>query len=216
MLIRKLLSQELCDRLYDPFESGVVVLPSVVDKNTVQGVLSELQENSRNFVQRQHSYGTTVQGLSSWDMELGVVNNYPYLSQMYTVYEQISTRLHNISSKNAVCDEISINSSFYPQGSVGIGPHRDNTFSVNFVIIFVFSGTNDFYTSIDKDRSEEKCHTIRPGDCIIMRGPRDISEKCMRPIHYVKDILEDRYIVTFREINHELLSRVPKKAIYNI
>ena len=203
-------------KLYDPKESGVIILHEVVNGELRNSLLRELRANNTKFVGRPIHYGTTLQDLSSWDMEREEVTRCAYLSELSSIYDEISGEIHSSQSNTAHFDDINVNSSLYLSGSLGIGPHRDNSFSVNFVAIFVISGNNNFYTADDKSGSGEVIHYVRPGDCIVMRGPRLDSEGGQRPIHYVKKITADRYIVTFREINQEYLRRVHKDGVYNI
>ncbi len=204
----------LCEELYDPLKTGVVVAKTGFDEAGIAGIKNELAANQRNFVPRPYRYGTTVQGLSSWDFERAVMDNYTYLARLNALYEAMSLELHNRMGSAFYFDDVKVNASYYPAGSVGIGPHRDNTFSVNFIAIFVISGCNAFFTAREKDTKNEMAYAVASGDCILMRGPRSVKEKHLRPIHYVKQIESDRYIVTFREVNRGLLERT--KNIYNL
>lgn len=205
---------EIYSELYDPLGTGVVIAKACIDEVSVAGIKDELDASRRNFVPRPYNYGTTVQGLSSWDFERAVMDNYTHLAQLNNFYESMSRELHNRMSTAFYFDDVKVNASYYPAGSVGIGPHRDNTFSVNFIAIFVISGCNAFVTARDKDALSEVAYEVVPGDCVLMRGPRRVQEKNLRPIHYVKRIEADRHIVTFREVNRGLLERT--KNIYNL
>ena len=204
----------ICQELYDPLQTGVVVINTGFNETRIAGIQEELDANRRNFVPRPYRYGTTVQGLSSWDFERAVMDNYTHLEQLNVFYETLSRELHSRMGSAFYFDDVKVNVSYYPAGSVGIGPHRDNTFSVNFIAIFVISGCNAFFTARDKDALSEVAYEVVPGDCILMRGPRSVQEKNLRPIHYVKRIEADRHIVTFREVNRGLLERT--KHIYNL
>jgi alkylated DNA repair dioxygenase AlkB len=204
----------LCATLYDPEQLGVVVLKGILDKNCIEGIQSEIDGNRRNFVARPYRYGTTVQGLSSWDFERAVMDNYTSLKQLNACYDSLSRGLQQDMRTSLHYNEVKVNASHYPAGSVGIGPHKDNSFSVNFVAIFIVSGCNDFFAARDKTLAMETAFPVSPGDCVLMRGPRSLEERNLRPTHYVKQIIEDRNIVTFREINRGLAIRTHN--IYNL
>lgn len=206
---------ELCRELYDPQKSGVVVFPAIFNDAEAEGVLTELKENSRNFVERPRQYGTTDQELSSWDFEHRLMLNYPYMSFVYQRYRVMSKRIHEALPYAHIVNELQVNATRYGAGSIGIGPHRDNTFSVNFVLVYVFSGDGDFCTAKNKEGVGEEVHAVSPGDAILMRGPRSDEERCMRPVHYVKGISRERYTIVFREINHELLRSLHEKSRLN-
>jgi hypothetical protein len=143
------------------------------------------------------------------------MHNYSHLGQLKCFYDELSRELHaRLQGKGLYSDQLQVNASYYPAGSVGIGPHRDNSFSVNFIAIFIISGCNDFFTASDKKTTGEVALPVVPGDCVLMRGPRSLEERSLRPIHYVKEIQADRNIITFREINRGLVARTTNR--YNL
>jgi hypothetical protein len=204
----------LYETLYDPLQTGIIVLPEALDEALLAGIRAELTDNRRNFVQRPYRYGTTVQGLSSWDFEQDLMDNYHYLKQLNRIYGKLSRELHSNLTNELHFDQVTVNASHCPTRSVGIGPHKDNSFSVNFIAIFIISGCNDFFTARDKNGTDEVAFGVTPGDCVLMRGPRSLEERSLRPIHYVKEIVEDRRIITFREINRGLVART--STLYNL
>lgn len=206
---------EPLQELYNPNYSGVIVLSDALPAITVAGVLSELQANNLNYVSRPEHYGTTKQGLSSWDFERGVMENYHHLKTLDEYYSLLSKEVHQFLDISNCFDEVRVNSSFYPVGSPGIGPHRDNSFSVNFTAIYVVSGSNEFYSAQDKSCNGEREFKVNPGDLVLLRAPRYERDPLLRPIHYVKEIKSDRYIIVFREINFTLLKQTNPKHLYN-
>ncbi|MEK7642800.1 MAG: hypothetical protein AAB392_03330 [Patescibacteria group bacterium] len=207
--------KSLCQKLYDPKDCGVVVVKRALSPILAISIRHELEENRRNYVPRPKHYGTTMQGLSSWDFERAILRNYKYLAVLDSHYSAFSDRLHEHMGPCQKVDEISVNSSFYKVGSLGIGPHRDNSFSINFVAIYIISGSNEFCTARDKSKNEEIQFETVPGDLVLMRAPRNPAENDLRPIHYVGEIKSDRYIVVFRNINHELLHQTDRHRQYN-
>lgn len=202
-------------KLYDFEQPGVVLLREMLSPTTVSGIQEELVSNRRNHVPRPTQYGTTSQMLHSWDFERAVLKNYEHLSVLDKLYEELSRGLHSHMPKAHYYDRVDVNSSLYPKGSIGIGPHRDNSFSVNFTVIAVISGENSFFTAQDKERNGEVEFQTEPGDFIVLRGPRTVKENRYRPVHYVGEVKTERYIIVFREINTGLLQRVAASKQYN-
>ena len=207
--------ENLCEKLYDPKECGVVIVRSVLNPDEVSKVSTELEGNKKNYVPRPKRYGTTDQELSSWDFERAVMMNYQGLLTLHNRHMTISEGLHAVLPCSYTVDEIRTNSNFYAAGGVGIGPHRDNSFSVNLIAIYLIAGDSQFHTARNKERAGEIKFDVSPGDAVLMRGPRNCEEHSMRPVHYVNDVKTDRYIVVFREINHGLLNKVSRDSKYN-
>lgn len=205
----------LCMELYDPHELGAIALRSVLPRRAAWGISSELSYNTRNFVKRPEEYGTTRQTLSSWSIEWGILLNYPYLGLLRECYEELSELMHCNMGVSQRVDKKTVNANFYAAGCYGIGPHRDNTFSVNFTAVFISMGRNPFSVARDKKRMDEKQLVVEPGDIILMRAPRTEDEKDLRPVHYVENIVADRYSITFREINLLQQHRVDRNQRYN-
>jgi hypothetical protein len=205
----------ICKTLFNPHTSGVIVLPRVLDVHHIKGLLQELKEHSGNFVQRPVYYGTTQQELSSWDFTRSYMREHPALHELDTTHEILRHRLYEHIGLYTPVDETIVNSTLYHAGSIGIGPHRDNSFNVNFVSIYVISGTNTFFVAKNKMREGERGFTVNPGDCVLMRAPRRPYEVSLRPVHYVKHVPEDRYTIVYREINHEARNKIGWHRQYN-
>ena len=193
---------QLAFDLYDPKRSGVIVLKNLLLVQELVTALYDIRSNRRNFVARPRLYGTTTQDLSSWNVESAALHNYNGLGNIATQYEKLSHELHGRLTVAEPFDEVSTSVGHYPSTSHGIGPHRDNSFCVNFIAIFVVAGAATFCTARDKSGAQERTHSVQPGDCILLRAPRTLAERSLRPIHYVRGIAANRYTVAFREINH--------------
>lgn len=89
----------------------------------------------------------------------------------------------------------------YPPSTLGVGPHKDLSSNVNLIVLMNIYGTTKFYTAEDKEGKGEKVYMVEPGDVLIMRGPRNQSEKELRMTHYVKDVDEERLVFVCREID---------------
>lgn len=206
---------DLCRKLFNPSELGILVLQEALSETEVRGVLGELTQNKRNFVQRPEYYGTTRQVHSSWDFKRAVLANYQFLSILDKRHTELSRQIYEQIGMFRQVDETRVNASFYEAGSAGIGPHRDNSFSVNFTAIYILSGDNKFCGARDKTKDGEVQFDVLPGDVVLMRGPRNISENDIRPVHYIERIQSGRYIVIYREINHEQLHKIGRDRQYN-
>ncbi len=90
---------------------------------------------------------------------------------------------------------------FYPKGSSGVKPHRDTEHSVNCIVILVIKGVNSFYVAKDKTLEDVTEFSTKPGDAIVLRGPRSSEDTLSRPIHYVDQVVEPRYVMIYRHIN---------------
>jgi hypothetical protein len=97
----------------------------------------------------------------------------------------------------------------YPQGSLGITPHRDRSININLICIFNIGGEGRFF--ISKDRSGQDPIEIdsAPGRVIIMRAP-GFYQIQSRPFHFVKDVVGERYSFALRQQPRGTLDELPK------
>jgi hypothetical protein len=82
----------------------------------------------------------------------------------------------------------------YPQGSIGLTLHRDESRYVNLISIFVLKGEAPFLVSLDRDLSCPIATHTRAGDLVLLRAPRgmeNVTEKRLRPFHAVGQVLEE-------------------------
>lgn len=85
----------------------------------------------------------------------------------------------------------------YAPGEVGITPHRDRSAYRNVICLFVLAGRGSF--GVCPDRSGKKARVIpnAPGDVILTRAPGFLGSGA-RPFHFVRDIVEPRYVFGLR------------------
>jgi len=89
----------------------------------------------------------------------------------------------------------------YSPGEIGITPHRDRSAYRNVICLFVLAGRGRF--GICEDRSGKNSRDISnaPGEVILTRAPGFIRSKA-RPFHFVRDIVEPRYVFGLRHERH--------------
>ena len=86
----------------------------------------------------------------------------------------------------------------YEKGSVGITPHRDNSYFKNLIALIVLDGSGDFYICDDRDRKNSRLKKAVPGSCILMVAPGFLNQS-IQPMHYLTNITEDRYVLCLRQ-----------------
>ncbi len=86
----------------------------------------------------------------------------------------------------------------YPQGSLGITPHRDGWRYINLICIFVIGGYGRFFVCEDRQGSDSIEIPAYPGNVIFMRAPGFLGST-QRPFHFVTDIRGTRYSFGLRQ-----------------
>lgn len=87
----------------------------------------------------------------------------------------------------------------YPPSDLGLGVHRDYMIDRNVIVIVVLGGQGEF--CLCQDESGDNPHVLDapPGSAILLRAP-GFNGGDIRPWHFVRRILTDRYILTLRQI----------------
>lgn len=86
----------------------------------------------------------------------------------------------------------------YPRGAVGITPHRDRSGYRNVICLFVLAGYGRFGVCTDRSGSDAREIANAPGDVILTRAPGFLGSS-LRPFHFVRDIVEPRYVFGLRQ-----------------
>ena len=86
----------------------------------------------------------------------------------------------------------------YSPGEVGITPHRDRSAYRNIICLFVLAGRGRFGVCADRGGSNAREISNEPGDLILTRAPGFLGEG-RRPFHFVRDIVEPRYVFGLRQ-----------------
>jgi hypothetical protein len=97
----------------------------------------------------------------------------------------------------------------YPEGSLGITPHRDRSIYINLICIFNIGGEGRFFISKDRSGQDPKEIDAAPGRVIIMRAP-GFYQIQSRPFHFVKDVVGERYTFALRQQRRGTLDELPK------
>ena len=137
--------------------------------------------------------------MSLWDMQEKDLRNREFLEVYNTHLTLRDFMASNIEFHSY--DHLSFNPLFYQAGSLGIEPHQDYSYNKNYIAIYIITGSNSFFTAKDKSKTDEIEFPTKPGDLILMRAPRIEGDDGLRPTHYVDQVLEDRLVLTIREIN---------------
>lgn len=85
----------------------------------------------------------------------------------------------------------------YSPGEVGITPHRDRSGYRNVICLFVLAGRGCFGVCADRGGINAREIHNAPGDVILTRAPGFLGSDA-RPFHFVRDIVEPRYVFGLR------------------
>ena len=86
----------------------------------------------------------------------------------------------------------------YPQGSLGITPHKDGLRYINLICVFNIGGRGRFFICADRAGNDAREIDASPGNVIFMRAPGLFGSR-ERPFHYVTGIQETRYTFGLRQ-----------------
>ncbi len=111
-----------------------------------------------------------------WDASLSVGSDYPFESPV---------RFNDLMLQR------------YAPGEVGITPHRDRSGYRNIICLFVLAGRGRFAVCADRNGKNAREIANAPGDVILIRAPGFLASSA-RPFHFVRDIVESRYVVGLR------------------
>ncbi len=192
--------------LYDRGHVGVVTLQHVLSPEDLHLVRNTIKANENQF--RLLKFGDATR----WDLTDEDFQKYPALEFCRRNFRRITESITSVTEINPVYQE-RFCIQFYPEGSSGVKPHRDTEHSVNCVVIFVISGDNAFFAAKDRACEEVFEFPTRPGDVVIMRGPRSVKDSLPRPIHYVCEVAKHRYVVICRHVNLERLKIVTETPV---
>lgn len=86
----------------------------------------------------------------------------------------------------------------YAPGEVGITPHRDRRGYRNVICLFVLAGRGRFGVCEDRSGGNSREIPNAPGELILTRAPGFLGSAA-RPFHFVRDIVEPRYVFGLRQ-----------------
>lgn len=202
------ITKEQVNNLYSETTDGILILKnvlySIVPK---EDIVAWYKEKGKGFVRKDEKYIENNQEVSLvfndvFEKIYVVENKVERL--LHELYLQIRAELESRSSVPFVQgDRLETKLIKYPVSTLGVGAHKDLSSNINCIVLMDLYGTTDFYTADDKQRTNEKCYRVEPGDIVIMRGPRNKEENHLRPTHYVLDIEEERLVFVCREIEEK-------------
>lgn len=192
--------------LYDRDHVGVTTLQHVLGPEDLHLVRDTIKANENQF--RLLKFGDATR----WDLTDEDFQKYPALEFCRRNFRRITESITTVTEINPVYQE-RFCIQFYPEGSSGVKPHRDTEHSVNCVVIFVISGDNAFFAAKDRACEEAFEFPTRPGDVVIMRGPRSAEDSLPRPIHYVGEVTKPRYVMICRHVNLEGLKTIAETSV---
>lgn len=85
----------------------------------------------------------------------------------------------------------------YSPGEIGITPHRDRSAYRNVICLFVLAGRGRFCVCEDRSGKNFRDISNAPGEVILTRAP-GFKRSQTRPFHFVRDIVEPRYVFGLR------------------
>ena len=114
--------------------------------------------------------------------------------EFQSLFEQ-ATHSSNLFDGRVVFNDLMLQR--YDVGAFGITPHRDRTDYRYMICLFVLAGHGRFYTSKDRQKTQQQEIANLPGDVILTPAPgfRGLQE---RPFHYLEDISEERWVFGLR------------------
>ena len=189
---------------YSPTTDGMIQLKGTLFEHIDQQTLiSWYHHKKESFQKKEEKYIENNQQVSlvfngSFSESEAVEESAKSLHKLFLLIRNELGKYSTIPFKQG--DRLETKLMLYPPSELGVGAHRDLSSNINAVILMNIYGTVNFYTSSDKNRSDEKKYTVEPGDIMIMRGPRNKSENDFRPLHYVLDVPEERLVFVCREI----------------
>jgi hypothetical protein len=190
--------------IYDQDHVGVKVIPNFLPAELRVRLLEYF--NDQRFHRIPLKYGEVEQDMLMCRLTESDLLNSP-ISDLMSKYVEFRNG-PELSCRIAPVDlsKLYVVSNLYPAGSRGITPHRDLTTCENLVAVYVLYGDAPFYTADDKQYNGEIAHPAPVNSLILMRAARCPDEQKMRPVHYIKPLVNERCVIVFRE--EPLISQV--------
>jgi hypothetical protein len=203
----ELITKSLVDKLYNKKETGIVIIPSKLENNFLNGLRSFIVEKESLFEIKREKYiknNQLVSMLYRGPFELNefkntifekIIDNYIELRSQVNSYSEIP-----FSKGNSI--EVKI--IHYPLSELGVGIHKDLSSNINMIVFYNIDGETEVKTYSSKEGRDPINHPVMAGDISIMRGPRSKNEPDIRPYHGVERVDMTRTVLVIREINEDL------------
>lgn len=173
-------------------QEGHLFVPNALPEDQCLAILPELKTYTLRRVTA--LYNDVPQDYAYTQYDRNDIDHTPNLRQFVEnymlVYAQAAKRL-------GYCDtepRVSIN--HYDVGGY-IRPHMDETKYRNVICIFTISGESPFHICQDRETPSHS-YKVSPGCLMMLRAPRSIDEKHLRPIHTIGPVIVDRYNIVMR------------------
>lgn len=186
--------------LYKGDHIGVDILSSVLNTEELKLLYETFRKNTKFFLPL--DFGCVTR----WDLTEEDFCKFPELEIGRKRIKTITDIVTTVAKCNPKYKE-KFSVLFYPEGSSGVKLHRDTEHSVNCVVIVVVQGSSPFCVAKDKNCKEVLKLPTKPGDIIIMRGPRNSKDALSRPRHYINQVTEPRYVMIHRQVNFDGLKK---------
>jgi hypothetical protein len=201
------ITKTFVDKLYNPNESGILILEQYLDMSKLSDINQFIDENQGQFQEKREKYiqnNQTVALLYRGAFDMAALNN-TIFNDIVQTYKDIRSQINSLSDiPFEQGDSIEIKLIHYPVSELGVGIHKDLSSNVNLIVFFNLEGSTDIKTYGDKAGNHPVSHFIKSGDISLMRGPRLNETVDIRPYHGVEEVHQPRTVLVIREINEVL------------
>lgn len=201
------ITKAFVDTLYNPQQSGILILEQYLDMNKLSGINKFISENQGQFQEKREKYiqnNQTVALLYRGAFDMKALDN-TIFNDIVQTYKDIRSQINALSDiPFEQGDSIEIKLIHYPVSELGVGIHKDLSSNVNLIVFFNLEGSTDIKTYADKVGNNPVSHLITSGDISLMRGPRLNESVDIRPYHGVEKVYQPRTVLVIREINEVL------------
>lgn len=201
------INKSLVDQLYNPNETGVIVVPDEISETRLMELRTFIKEKENLFEVKREKYIKNNQlvsllyrgpfNLESLDDTVfsDILKNYKQLRDTFSTYSEIPY-------ENGQSIEVKL--IHYPLSELGVGIHKDLSSNINMIVFYNIEGSTDVKTYSTKEGDNPISHPVKSGDISIMRAPRSKDEPDIRPYHGVEKVDKIRTVLVIREIDEVL------------
>lgn len=201
------INKSLVDKLYNPNETGVIVVPDEISETRLMELRAFIKEKENLFEVKREKYIKNNQlvsllyrgpfNLESLDDTVfsDILKNYKQLRDTFSTYSEIPY-------ENGQSIEVKL--IHYPLSELGVGIHKDLSSNINMIVFYNIEGSTDVKTYSTKEGDNPISHPVKSGDISIMRAPRSKDEPDIRPYHGVEKVDKIRTVLVIREIDEVL------------
>lgn len=201
------INKSLVDQLYNPNETGVIVVPDEISETRLMELRAFIKEKENLFEIKREKYIKNNQmvsllyrgpfNLASLDDTVfsDILKNYKQLRDTFATFSEIPY-------ENGQSIEVKL--IHYPLSELGVGIHKDLSSNINMIVFYNIEGSTDVKTYSTKEGDNPISHPVKSGDISIMRAPRSKDEPDIRPYHGVEKVDKIRTVLVIREIDEVL------------